>query len=207
MRILMDLPNRTEDLVARAQRGDATAFNELVKAYRSRLESVIASRMGQHLRGRVDPEDIVQEVFLWVFKSIKRFQWLGEDSFFRWLRGIAENAILKVANREKKKLALPLLTDTPAFEVTPSKAIRRNERFDHFQAALDSLRPDHREVILLARIQRLKFDEISRKMNRSTDAVKQLLRRALKELKAAFGETESLHLPDRGLTSGGGDDE
>ena len=206
MKTLMDTRSRNEGLVDKARKGDAAAFNELVKVYRTRLASVVASRLGQQLRGRVDAEDVVQEVLLWAFKSIKRFEWQGEDSFFHWLKGIADHAILKVANREKKNLALPLLSDRPASESPPSKVLRRNERFDRFQASLDSLSPDHREVILLARIERLKFNEIARKMNRSTDAVKQLLRRALKELKTAFGETESLHLPDRNLKLGGHND-
>ncbi len=46
--------------------------------------------------------------------------------------------------------------------------------------------------------------EIAERMNRSEEAVRQLLARALKKLKAGFGDTESLHLPDSSLTKGEG---
>ena len=68
--------------------------------------------------------------------------------------------------------------------------------------ALDKLSPEHREVIRLARIERLPGAEIARRMNRSPSAVAQLLSRALKKLRERFGDTESLSLPDRTLDEG-----
>jgi len=79
--------------------------------------------------------------------------------------------------------------------------MRRDERFERLQAALDSLSPDHREVITLARLKGLRGEEIAKRMNRSPNAVAQLLSHALKNLKEAFGDTESLHLPLRRLSS------
>ena len=71
------------------------------------------------------------------------------------------------------------------------------ERFDRLQEALDSLVPDQREVILLARIERVPMAEVAVRLRRSPGAVAQLLWRALKNLREQFGDTESLHLPDR----------
>ena len=85
--------------------------------------------------------------------------------------------------------------------------MQRGERVDRLKAAMHRLSADHREVIHLARIQKLPFKEIATRMNRSPGAVKVLLLRALRELKRSFGETESLHLPDRSLGLGGGVDE
>jgi RNA polymerase sigma factor (sigma-70 family) len=68
------------------------------------------------------------------------------------------------------------------------------------QRALESLSPDHREVILLARVEGLSMKEIAERLHRSPNAVVQLLWRALKKLRDAFGETESLHLPPRRLS-------
>ena len=205
MKVLMSETDTTEILVGRAREGDQAAFSALIERIQARLESVIASRLGSHLRGRVHVDDLRQEVLIWAFKSIDRFQWQGDESFFRWLKGIAEHVILKAANREKR-FVLPLVSDVAVDQVSPSKSVRREERFNRFQVALDRLSPDHREVILLARIERLAFEEIARRMDRSPDAVKQLLRRALKELKAVFGDTESLHLPHREFEPGGQSD-
>ncbi len=82
--------------------------------------------------------------------------------------------------------------------------MQREERFERLEKALDGLSRDHREVIHLCRIEGLPFQEAARRMNRSADAVKMLLSRALEELKGKFGDTQSLHLPDRKLRSKGG---
>ena len=80
-------------------------------------------------------------------------------------------------------------------------AQNREERFDRLEEALKSLSPDYQKVILLARVERLHLDEVAERMGRSRGAVRQLLWRALHELKNVFGETESLHLPPRSLNS------
>ncbi|MBI4582659.1 MAG: sigma-70 region 4 domain-containing protein [Planctomycetes bacterium] len=54
-------------------------------------------------------------------------------------------------------------------------------------------------MILLSRVEGLKIKEVARLMNRSESAAKNLLFRALRELKSSFGDTESLNLPDRRL--------
>jgi RNA polymerase sigma factor (sigma-70 family) len=75
--------------------------------------------------------------------------------------------------------------------------MRRNERFERLREALDALSPDQREVIVLSRIEGLPVLEIAKRMERSPQAVYQLLWRAMKKLKVLFGETESLTLPHR----------
>jgi DNA-directed RNA polymerase specialized sigma24 family protein len=57
-------------------------------------------------------------------------------------------------------------------------------------------------VIVLARVEELKIREIAERMERSESAVKNLLLRALRELRQNFGDTESLRLPDRSLSPG-----
>jgi RNA polymerase sigma-70 factor (ECF subfamily) len=199
---MSESPN-SRALVSRAQRGDTAAFGELIERYRGQLEATIVSLLSPRLRQKVDVQDLVQQVSLRAFKALDRFECQKDgDGFSKWLKGIARHAVLKTAEKENKKLVLPLLTDVPASDGTPSQALRRDERFDRLESAVDGLSSDHRQVILLARIEKLPLSEIGRRMERSTDAVKQLLRRALKELKSQFGETESLHLPERSLRTG-----
>jgi RNA polymerase sigma-70 factor (ECF subfamily) len=113
--------------------------------------------------------------------------------------GIAENLIHHEVRRAARHPARELEGDVSAEAASPSLAMRREERFDRLQSALETLRPDHREVVLLVRVEGLSFEEVGRRMGRSPDAVKQLLWRALKKLKSSFGDTESIHLPDRSL--------
>ena len=77
--------------------------------------------------------------------------------------------------------------------------MRRNERFDRLQGAIDSLSGDSREVVFLTRIEGLTLKQAAERMGRSHEAVKKLFWRALKQLRKLMTDTESLHLPDREL--------
>ena len=190
-------------LVERAQAGDRDAFGELSGKYRDRLGSFIRKQTGARLRHRLEVEDVLQETFTRAFQALERFQWQEGDSFFRWLSRIAERVILEGARGQERDPQLGLTSEIRRSEASPSRLLRRDERFDRFQKAIECLSPEHREVILLARIDGLKVKEIAERMGRSPDAIKQLLSRGLKKLKLAFGETESLHLPDRRLSDEG----
>ncbi len=200
----------TEELVnAAATTGDHAAFTELVQRFEDRLRATVRSRIGDHLQARIDADDVLQETFSKAFQTLGRFEWRGEDSFLRWLRTIAENVVLRVADRRRSERTFELDRQGSEREqtlTTASKDARRGERFDRLEDALASLSPDHRQVILLARIEGLQLKEVAERMHRSVSAVQNLLLRALKELKNSFGDTESLHLPGRHLGDGGQND-
>ena len=206
MKRLMDPPADTKALVEKAQRQDREAFQDLVEKYRDPLDKYVRLRLGAHFLRHVDVEDVLQETSARAFEGIARFEWRGNGSLLRWMKGIAERVILKLARRQRRDV-LYLDHDVAAQDVSPSKAMRRDERFDRFQEALDTLSPDYREVVDLARLQGLGVKEIARRMNRSPKSVAHLLSRALKKLKEAFGETESLSLPPRPIRGGETPDE
>jgi sigma-70-like protein len=76
---------------------DILEGHAMVERCRPRLEAVIESRFGDHLRDRAQPEDVLQETLLRAFRSLGRFRWQGDESFLRWLGGIAEHVILDLA--------------------------------------------------------------------------------------------------------------
>lgn len=199
----MGSQDRIQALIEEAKAGSREAFDELAQVYRERLRALVYSRLGPVLRERLEVEDVVQETFLKAFRSVERFHWQGEDSFLRWLGGIAENLLLYLAREHRKSRKLPLDGDVPAGGTSPSQMMRRDERFERLQAALDGLSPEHREVIILARLQGLPIRDIAKRLDRSPNATAQLLWRALQRLRASFGGTESFHLPDRSLEERG----
>ncbi len=69
---------------------------------------------------------------------------------------------------------------------TPSQAFLRKERELELADALARLSPDHREVILLRNLQRLPFDEVARRMDRSRPAAQMLWMRAMSKLQEAL---------------------
>lgn len=193
-------------LIARARKGDHEAFEAVVKEHQEQLKAYIQGRIGLHIRGRLDPADVFQDTLMQGFRSIAHFTWRGGGSFRRWLEAIAEHRIRDAIRGVKAPQDFQLDRTLPAPDISPSRGARRNERFERLQGALERLSPDHREVILLCRIQGLKISEVAQRMQRSESAIKSLLLRALRELKTVFGDTESLHLPERQLSGGRGTD-
>ena len=202
----MSNPISTENLAQRAKAGDHQAIQDLIAHFSPRLEGFVHSHMGQGVQLQLDAEDVLQETFTRAFQSIRTLKWQGEKAFFSWLASIAENIILN-ASKKVDRMPLQLKQDVSDAAGSPSRDLRRNERFDRFQRALDGVSPDHRKVIFLVRIERLRIEEIANRMNRSPNAVKKLLARALEELKKGFGDTESLHLPPRQINFKGVEDE
>lgn len=209
----MDSPS-TSELVKNAQAGEREAFDLLVNRYEGRLEALVHLRLGPRLRLRIEPEDVLQEIWKRAFESIGKFVWINERSVFGWLGGIAEHVILGEARcsrarkrdgarnvhlRDAGEDAFKIENQLVAKGSSPSRDARSEERFERLEAALNSLCGDYREVIILAQLRGLSRKEIGERMGRSADAVSMLLLRALRELKKVFGETDSLRLPPRRL--------
>jgi RNA polymerase sigma-70 factor (ECF subfamily) len=190
-----------QSLIARAQAGDRAAFADLLARHRKPLLYVIRSRSGPLLRQSADPEDLLQEAALRGFQALGRFRWGGEGSFFRWLSSIALHVLKDQVRRDERHPRAALDHDPPGEGPSPSQLVRRGERLDRLEEALEGLSPDHRQVIHLARFEGLRTSEIARRMNRSPGAVRHLLLRALGRLRDLFGDTESLSLPEEGLPS------
>jgi RNA polymerase sigma-70 factor, ECF subfamily len=201
--MLAVMPNETriEGLLQRAQQGERSAFDALAREYREGLVAFADSRLGPSVRRDLGPEDVAQETLLAAFDALGRFEWRGEDSFRHWLYSIAEHLIGN-ASRKRSTSFKNLSIDVVDGADSPSHAVRKNERFDRLEQAMKELRPEYREVIRLARIERLKVAEIAKRMGRSSGAIHQLLARAMEELKHRFGDTGSLSLPDRALDLG-----
>lgn len=203
MKEIMDPKAPGYELVRKAQEGDRKAFAALLEHHRERLERTVQRELGQHLGREAALEDVLQETGLRALNSIKAFRYFNDESFPRWLLGIANHVVLELAAREERSRKLYLKPNVASGEVSPSRLVRREERFDRLVEALNALNEDHRKVIVLARIEGLRIQEIAKRMDRSENAVLLLLSRALKKLKDAFGDTESLHLPWRSLEERG----
>jgi RNA polymerase sigma-70 factor, ECF subfamily len=200
------MPDReaTHSTIRRARAGDRRSFDSLIGDSRASLEAHVERRIGSYLRGRVDPEDVLQETYARAWRSIAGFRGKDPSALLGWLKGIAEHVIVDLISRHKREdiMYVEETRESPHGEPSPSKGLRREERFSRLEKALDSLSPAQREVVILVRIEGLKIKEAAGKMNRTPNAVTKLLIRALAKLKDTFGDTDSLHLPPRGLAAG-----
>lgn len=199
MQGIMTEPERL--LVQRAQEGDRSAFDRLFELLADRLKAFIRSRIRPVYGRRLDVDEILQDAFVRAFRSIGSFRGEGVEELRRWLTGVAGKAVLRAEEQARRQKMLEIPENVPGKDVSPSRGMRREERFDSLQRALDTLSRDHREVILLTRVDGLTLKQAAEKMGRSPEAVRKLFWRALRDLRSALTRTESLRLPDRRLDS------
>ena len=199
MQVVMETQDSQNVLLRRAQQGDRKAFEALLYPCREELGKYVAARLGDYLRSRVESDDVWQETCVRAWESLARVRWTGKDTFVRWLKGIARHVILKQVHHHRHDGLIYVQENPGSDETSPSRALRRGERFDRLQEALDSLPQDYREAVVLVRIEGLQIKEAARRMNRTPKAVMHLLARALKKLKETFGSTDSFRLPPLSL--------
>lgn len=177
-----------EELVGRARGGDADAFASLCRSIEGRLEGHVQARMGSRARARVSIEDVVQETLVNAHRHLDRLTWRGEAAFYGWLRSIAEHLISR-AVRGTACLRMASDLEPAATAPSASRSLIREERARRLKRAIGDLSADHRQVILLTRVEGLRIAEAAARMGRSPNAVRKLLGRALEELRQRFGET------------------
>lgn len=156
--------------------------------YRERLLSVIYIRMGPDLRTRMDPEDVLQEVAI---EAIHSWHTLDDPANAgAWLVTLARRKVARilrdqvgVAARDPRR-EQAMKTDLPIADrrTGPATMADRNDRLALLERALQTLSDDHREVIVMAKLEGLQAKEIAERMGRSENAVHLLLSRALKRL-------------------------
>lgn len=184
----------TVGLVSQIQAGDRQALDELFGRYLTRLENMVRVRMGVQLRSRESISDLVQESYLEAVRTFDRFAPAGPRGFYRWLTQIAEHKIVDAHRRHfgaacrdaRRQVPLDAGAADEAAEAhrgeTPSQIMLRQESCRHVREALGRLPEDYRRVIELRQFHMLSSAEVGRRMNRSPEAVRALLVRALKRL-------------------------
>lgn len=183
----------TFDLIERFREGDEAAFSQLFRKYRPRLAVLIRYKLSEAMRGRVEPDDILQEVFLQASRDIRGFTYRSPGSFMSWLSRIADHVIADFARaqtRQKRDAgeAVRFRSESnpagpePIDTTTPSRIFDQNERVEKLFARLEALPPDYRAVIVMAKMECLSTAEMAARMQRSREAVAVLLCRALQRL-------------------------
>jgi RNA polymerase sigma-70 factor (ECF subfamily) len=156
--------------------------------HRERLLSVIYLRMGPNLRVRMDPEDVLQEIAIEAHNSWHTLT--DVQNAGAWLVTLARRKVarilrdqLGVAARDPRR-EHAIKTDLPLADRRsgPVTHADRKDRLELLELALQRLSEDHREVILMMKIEGLSAREVSDRLERSENAVHLLLSRALKRL-------------------------
>jgi RNA polymerase sigma-70 factor (ECF subfamily) len=191
-----------DPLIARARAGDAAALGRLLEAYRNYLRLLARSLIGQVLRLRLDPSDLIQETFLEAYRDFPGFAGSGEHELVAWLRRIlVRNLVDQVryhrapSRDDRLHESLEALLERSGREVhetlagrfsSPSAQAARREHAVLLADALAGLPADYREVIMLRNFDHLAFEDVAARMDRSSGAVRMLWVRALERLAGAM---------------------
>ena len=170
-------------LVERCLRGQEAAWEDLVKLHTRRVYAICYRFTNS------DPEaqDLTQEVFLRVFKSLKSFR-AGEGLFAVWLGRLTRNLLIDHYRRARMDRATESLEEVRAVEESAAAMARTEgmlagrEAAELLQAALQKLSPDLREAVILRDLEELEYREIAEVLSIPEGTVKSRLNRGRAEL-------------------------
>lgn len=181
-----------QELVARAKKGDQSAFEQLVRDNEKRIYN-LALRMAGNPE---DALDLSQEAFLNAWKGLNSFK--GDSAFSTWLYRLASNACLDFLRSKKRRQDTTASTlslddeETPPppadDSVRPDTQLERKERRLALHRALDALPPHHRQILVMRELSGLSYQEISSILALDLGTVKSRLTRARLALKKILSE-------------------
>lgn len=199
--------SKTQHIFARHRAGDARAREDFYRHYADKLLPIVKAEMGDRLRGKTTPNDLVQEVLR---KSLDTLDPLERDyseaiiGLFRRLvkQVVADaaryhNADKRAAHGEVSIDAGERPLDLAGSGATPSRIVSRDEFRDKLRRCLQRLSPQHRRVLELRVQRRMSLGQAAAEFNCSVEAVGMLEKRAKDALRACLeddGATESMVL-------------
>jgi len=190
-------------LVERLKGRDEAAFNVFMRTYKDKVFALVL-RM---LNNRAEAEDLTQEVFITVFRSIDSFR--GDARLSTWLYRVAVNHCknrVKYLDRRGRKTSTEI-DDAPDGEVArggpvtarvdrPDEATEGMELQDKIRVALAAIDGDHRELIVLRDLEGLSYEEIVQITGLPDGTVKSRLHRARAALRDALQRGIGWKLPE-----------
>lgn len=200
------VPVIDENVIRRAAAGDATAFRLLF----ARHKNDVARLVYRMLSTPADLEDVVQEVFVQVFRSLRDFR--GQSKFSTWLHRVTVNVVLMHRRSAKSRpvfapeLPGELLVDSS--QSLPDDDAERRERMRAFHRLLTRLPDKKRIVFVLHELEGLSPGEIAEIVGAPVLTVRTRLFYARRELEAMLSEEPSLANIEAAVpVKKGGDDE
>jgi RNA polymerase sigma-70 factor, ECF subfamily len=176
-------------LVARCRDGDPDAFRELFRAHRDDVARLVHRMTGS----RADLEDLVQEVFLQVHRSIADFR--GDARFSTWLYRLTVNVVLMHRRSAKSR---PHLIAEEAAEppkdprLLPDEQVARGRRVAAFYRVIDRLSDKKRSVFVLHEVEGLSPAEIAKIVDAPVLTVRTRLFYARREVLAMLQDEPAL---------------
>jgi len=171
-------------LIERCLNGEEAAWEDLIKVHTRRVYSICYRFTGSNQ----EAQDLSQEVFLRVFRSLKSFR-AGQGTFTVWLGRLTRNLLIDHYRRTKLDRstdsiedALPVLEEKTALSARADGLLAGREASEALQGALQKLSPELRETVILRDLEELEYREIAQVLNVPEGTVKSRLNRGRAEL-------------------------
>ncbi len=156
-------------LVQQARNGDESAFGELMQAYHQRVYGILVGMV----RNPDDAGDLAQQTWIKVWNKLDTFK--GDADFYTWLYRVTTFVGLDFIRKRNRKREVEMLDElaperdpdsemAPSLTSRPDQAAQQTEVRDVFDAALDTLSPEHRTALMLREVEGLSYDEIAKVM-------------------------------------------
>ncbi len=181
------------EFIQNLQQGNQQAFAELVELYKNKIfNTAIGILQNEH-----DAEEITQEVFIEVFRSIKNFK--NEATLSTWIYRIAVNKSLDFIRKSKRNKRFGIVVNLFKEETNepivhpknffhPGIALEKKEKSTILFAAIEQLNERQKTCFVLKHVEGLSQREISEVMQCAEGAVESMLSRAKENLRKILGD-------------------
>lgn len=199
------------DIDERLRQGDEHALAELFSSQRERLWRIVHFRMDDRLRGRIDPDDVLQEAYLAAGQRLGHYKEGTYTVPFLWLRAILKQTLIDLHRRHvgaqqraaDRDVALDASPYAPSSATSialtliakltsPSQAAARAEMVATVEKAMATLEPIDQEVLALRHFEELNNSEVAEVLGIEQKAASIRYVRAVRRLKEILAEVSGL---------------
>ena len=210
--------SQTNQLLAEAKAGDASAVNLLLDRHRNSLDRIVRMRLDKKIQNRVGVSDVVQDVLVEVNRRLPRYLESPAMPFHLWLRQIAKDRIIdahrfhrvsaKRSVDREQRMVVPrgydqssihlasLIVDSKA---SPTEAIVQKEMVRKVENAISLLEEKDSEIIVMRHYEHLTNQRISRRLNLTESAASMRYLRAIRRLKELMQNLDLSFQSEQGL--------
>lgn len=194
-----------KSLVERCLAGEDLAWEELIRVHTKRVYGLCY----RFTNSPTEAQDLTQEVFLRIFKSVKSFR-SEEGNFSTWLARLTRNLLIDHYRRTRQdrstdsiEVQLPMLEEKLTATARPDGLVAGREAREQLQSALQKLSPELRETLILRDLEDMEYREIADVLKIPEGTVKSRLNRARAELARAVRKDQLAQVNSVARTAGG----
>jgi RNA polymerase sigma-70 factor (ECF subfamily) len=188
------------EMISRCQQGDQEALKEIFDKYHKKVYSIAYGVVRQ----REEALDVVQEVFIKLFRSVKDFK--GRSHFYTYLYRMAMNTAIDHRRKDGKQF-ISSLDEEGSFEPSdevekgPERILLQKELEEKVKLAMDKLPDEQKAALIFRDVEGLSYQEMAEAMRCSIGTVMSRLHYGRKRMQESLKDYIKLHGKGRGVST------